>query len=173
MYDLNECLQECMLELDNLDIKYGNIEKIYTNSKFSTTLGYCKKTNDSNTFVIEIAPHLLNESLDKNVLKEIIIHELLHSCKNSYNHGKNWQELANKVNNAYPQYNIHSSIHIEEFDKYYVNKKFKYILVCNKCGIELKYDKICPKVRAAAFGQLKHIQDNGNFTFKDGYGLLD
>jgi hypothetical protein len=174
MYNLDECLEECMLELDALRIAYGKIKKISVNPRLSATLGFCKQVKgEKNTFVIEIAPYLVDENLDKNVLKEIIIHELLHSCPNCMDHGERWQRLAKMVNDEYPQYHVHTAIHPEEHDRYFPTKKHKYVLACEKCGFELTFDRTCPKVRYAYLGQLRHTNDHGTFYFKEGRELLE
>lgn len=111
----------------------AQITCIKENRRAKKRLGCCKK--DRNTlkenFTIEISTVLDGES--DQVVKEIIIHELLHTCKDCFNHGKKWKRLAALVNSAY-EYHIKTYadreiLNIEEK----AEGKLRYEIRCTQC----------------------------------------
>lgn len=155
MRDLTKYAKQCMAELDNLNIQYGNIIEFNINTRALKRWGQCKAIPGG--FSININYILLDEKNDEQGLKNTIIHELLHSCKNCMNHGKEWQYLANKVNRTYG-YNIKrvSSANdkglTEESQKEQINAEIEklqnrkhYEIICQNCGykyIRYKESKI-------------------------------
>lgn len=118
MKDLWEIKQECERELDKIGIKYGMVTGIKINNRLKACWGRIKKhklENGNYTYQIEICKDLVHPTTPIISLKETIIHELLHSCEGGWDgHRGEWKVLANKVNKAYPQYNIVTGQTIEE-----------------------------------------------------------
>lgn len=137
MRNLGEYAKQCMLEIDNIGVKYGNIVEFKVNTRAKKRWGQCKTTPFG--YIIEINPVLLDERNVEQGLKETIIHELLHTCSGCYNHGKTWNRLAEKVNKAYG-YNIKRCSSIEEKGvqketlPVETERKVKYIVTCDKCS---------------------------------------
>lgn len=137
MRDLQKYAIECMEELDNIGIEYGNVIDITVNTRAKKRWGQCKALGNGN-FSINISAFLLDESTDVEGLKNTIIHELLHTCKGCLNHGTEWKRLASIVNRAYG-YNIKRTSSAEEKGCTCVPdntkvRSIKHKLVCNKCG---------------------------------------
>lgn len=144
MRDLMQYAKQCMAELDELDIKYGNIIEFKINTRSLQRWGQCKVIPGG--FSININYILLDEQNDEQGLKSTILHELLHSCKGCMNHGKEWQSLANRVNKAYG-YNIERTTSYndagiseesqEEQEHTRIEKlqnRKHYEIVCQNCG---------------------------------------
>ena len=144
MKNLQEVYKECLKELDDINIKYGNISAIYTNARFKSTWGKCRLDKKHNTYKIEINPCLLNDDISDISLKDTIIHEILHTCKNCLNHGTEWKRLANIVNKKYPQYHIKRTTSAKEKE---VEHEYKYILECTLCKRRIGYHRISNAVK--------------------------
>lgn len=146
MKDLRKLYQECLKELDDIGIKYGKISIIKENSRLTRTWGYCKRLPypshswEDNRYEINISSRLLSDDVDDVHVKDTIIHEILHTCKNSLNHGAEWKRLANIVNEHYPQYNIKTRTSSSE-KKIDDDIEFKYIIECSSCHHQWKYRK--------------------------------
>lgn len=101
MRDLQMIANECMEELDALDIPYSNDVEFRINTRAKRRWGKVSRLPDGG-FRIEINSSLLDESNDcLRGLKNTIIHELLHTCDGCMNHGKNWKDYAEMVNARY------------------------------------------------------------------------
>ena len=87
MRDLTAYAIECMNELDNIGIEYGNIIEFTVNTRAKKRWGQCRAVPGG--YSINISSVLLDERNDEKGLKETIHHELLHSCKGCMNHGEN------------------------------------------------------------------------------------
>lgn len=135
MRDLQQYISICQYELASIGIQCGAIEEIKVNTRAKRKFGLCQKSN--NGYIIEISYILLYEQNPELALKNTIIHELLHTCEGCFNHGVQWQVLADKVNK-------HFGYHIQRIDSdddigiVYNPCKYKYVLKCKKCGSEFK-----------------------------------
>jgi len=138
MRNLQQITGKCMDELEAIGIELGRVENVIVNTRAVKRWGQCKKLA-SGGFEINISSRLLDESAPEISLKNTIIHELLHTCRNCMNHGAEWKYLAQKVNRAYPQYNIKRTASASEYQmsEAEVERKAKYILECKKCGNKL------------------------------------
>ena len=85
------------------------------------------------SFLIEICEAMLDA--DEQELKNVIAHEILHTCYGCYNHGKRWKAYAAKMNNMYG-YNITSTTTYERIGLKRPEKKvvYRYKIQCQKCG---------------------------------------
>lgn len=130
---LSHIMVECMQELDAIGIEYGEIVEISVNARAKKRWGQCKKVSSRGQYSIEISACLLRDNVDIIATKNTVIHEILHTCEGCMNHGKNWKRQAEKVNRAYPQYNIKRCTSAEEkgiIREYPV----KYQFHCADCG---------------------------------------
>ena len=148
-YDLKNAAKECMDMLFNLGIPYTEPKSIKVNPRYKKW-GACKMHTTEDIYGaclhidyhIEINPVLLDKRNGKYGLYETLLHELIHTCPNCFNHGKLWSAYARKVNKAYG-YEISrvssardkkcSEEVIDELNR--KNKaKIKYVIACKKCG---------------------------------------
>lgn len=146
MRNLEEYVNRCIKELEEIGLECGNISEIKVNTRAKKRWGQCKRI--PNGYQININVALLDERSDERGLKETIIHELLHSCKGCMNHGENWKRLADAVNEIYG-YNIKRCNSAEEKgvskevraeygynpnSHVSVNHSTNYTIKCGHCG---------------------------------------
>ena len=155
---IHEVAAECFAELDKLGIEYGYILSIAVDNKSKQRLGLCKNTEEG--FKITISNKLLNE--DRKLLKETMMHEILHTCRGCLNHGDEWKRLATRVNNYYG-YNIKRAVNRNELSSSSTNE-YAHKIVCTKCGQEIFRARECKITRhpelwrcAICDGELKKV----------------
>lgn len=131
--ELQEYMQEIIKQCHALKIPVSRKiqSEIVINERAKCRFGACKKTSEG--FVIEISELLLKA--DPNKIKNVIAHELLHTCYGCYNHGERWKSYAIRLNEAYG-YNIKRTNSYEEMGMERPEKKLenKYMIQCQKCG---------------------------------------
>ncbi len=128
--------------LDECNIKYSDrIVSITINNRLRSSWGLCRKKNINNekVFVIELNQYLLEGS--DNAVMNTLLHELLHTCYNSFNHGKTWLRYAVKINAKYG-YNIKRTENCEA-NEVEPQKLFKYFVKCKKCGNLIGKTRLC------------------------------
>lgn len=133
MTDFDKRLEIIMLQEKNKligkGIKPGNVVSIKSNSRLRRKLGQCLK-KPAGIFEIEIARFLENSS--EAIIREVVMHELLHSCRGCFNHGKKWKMHAELINEEYG-YNI-SRLYKDDKDEPLPERKYKYVIKCTSCG---------------------------------------
>ena len=158
---LNKLYEECLKELNNIGINMfdeGSIGKIdiYISKRNNKRYGICiqEKPDETSRYIqknkygttikynkfynhhIQISPWVMN--LDNVVIKNTIIHELIHCIPNCNNHGKDFKKYAKYINNKLG-YNI-SRVGNKKEDflksnlEYIDTEKYKYKIECQKCG---------------------------------------
>ena len=148
--DLNRNLREIINEVQELRIPVPhNISKeVIVNSRPRKRFGCCRKK--SGQFNIEISEIIL-ESPDR-AIREVLAHEVLHTCNGCYDHGVLWKKYASMMNEAYG-YNIKraSSFADMGLEDSVPEKKIRYIIKCQKCGKEYprqKFTCVMKKINA-------------------------
>lgn len=135
MRNLQECANRCMKQLDDIDIKYGNVLAFEINTRAKHRWGQCKRVSSTlNCFTININCMLLDEKNSEQALIDTLMHELLHTCKGCFNHKNEWKRLAEKVNEIY-NYNIkrtYSEVDYEIETEDVAEPKYK--IQCTGCG---------------------------------------
>ena len=157
---LKELYNECVKELQSIGIeinedKLGQIN-INLAKRKASRYGCCKQEEpDKNEFHyikrgrrkykiydkflkhnIEISKWVMD--LDENIIKNTIIHEIIHCFPYCNNHGKEFKKYAKYINEKLP-YNItRLGNKKEDFKKsnqeYNEENNYKYKIVCKKCG---------------------------------------
>ena len=154
MRDLQYYARECMEELDNIGIEYGNIVEFKVNTRAASRWGRCKSVPGGYTIDINVA--LLNERNDLEGLKNTIIHELLHSISGCMNHGEKWKKLADKINRTYG-YNIKRCSSSDEKgvdENTKIKRKtlaYKYAVKCKCCGTVIKRKRVSNVIKYPTF----------------------
>ena len=153
MRNLEQYAFECMRELDAIGIEYGIVTEFVVNTRAKSRWGQCCVVPNGYSININIA--LLDEESSINGLKEVIIHELLHTCDGCMNHGKKWKMLASKVNGVYG-YNVKraqsaSEIGVSPEYERLINARreesIKYVIVCTECGKKYRRKRMCGVVK--------------------------
>lgn len=136
MKDFERLKCECIDEIEDLDIEIGKIKEWTINTRAKHRWGQCKKNKDG-SYSIQIAEQLLvDKRISEKACKETIIHELLHTCKDSMKHTGKWKAYAQEMNEEYG-YNIKRTTSGKEKGvENYKPKKMavKYVFTCGGCG---------------------------------------
>ncbi|MDO5849420.1 MAG: SprT-like domain-containing protein [Methanobrevibacter sp.] len=139
MRDLKKYTIDCIDELNGIGIFPGRITSLEVNSRAKKRWGSCAPQLDGNGNIagyrISINKILLDEGTPEKALKNTIIHELLHSCRDCMTHKGRWKELALKVNSelGYDIKRVKSRDHQRiEIDIDLIRPK--YVIRCESCG---------------------------------------
>lgn len=102
------------------------------NGRLTRVCGRCtRKTNQPYNFTIEFNPAYI-DAVEVDELYDTIIHELLHSAPNCFNHGEEWQRLAGIANK-----NLLTNVTRLYRGADY--QPWKYYVVCDDCGCKMDY----------------------------------
>ena len=158
---LTKLYKQCIAELKSIGIDMENEEigdiDIKINNRSKKRYGCCKQEDPDKNFLkrirngrrviiecnrfkkhhIEVSNWVME--LDEKIIKNTIIHELIHCIPYCNNHGSLFKKYADKINNELG-YNIsrigdkerdfkNSNIELKE-----EKKKYKYKITCTKCG---------------------------------------
>lgn len=155
----NECLKELKdIGIDILNNKNVGIIDINISKRNNKRYGCCKQEEpDKGSKIvekkgfkkivkyqiykkhhIEISPWVLK--LNNDIIKNTIIHELIHCLPYCNNHGKEFKKYAKYINQNLG-YNIATlgnkkEDYIKSNIQYNENELYKYKIICNKCGQE-------------------------------------
>lgn len=122
---LKSLFSEVMSDMDSLCIPYSKKLSFRINSRAVRRRGACKKKDGG--FVIELSVHCLNDP-DQEI-KNVIAHELIHTCKNCFNHGTAFKQYMELINTK--GYSV-STTYTSEAPEIEQNAKYK--IVCKSCG---------------------------------------
>lgn len=131
---LYKLMREAVDELHRIGIyPSDHIVSISENHRAKKRLGCCRKIVQGGrcVFTLEISSQLQEET-DKKI-KEVILHELLHTCRDCLNHGKRWKELAEQVNRKYG-YTIKRTSESDRTAAAEAERNSRYKLICRSCG---------------------------------------
>ncbi len=135
LFRVKRIYDESLAQLNEIGIRpAGPVEKVSINYRARKRLGCCRKTGTamSPRYQIEIS-HLCS-GLDDRELKEIVLHELLHTCRGSMNHGAGWKANTARVKEKLG-YEIRSTADMEKLGlDEAVADNFKYSITCLNCG---------------------------------------
>lgn len=135
--EIEFCVQELIKECRNLKIPVSRKidSEITINKRARSRFAACRREKGikGEIYRIEIGEMLL--VTDKKVVRTILAHELLHTCRGCYNHGTKWKEYASKMNQTYG-YKIKTTATYEELglEALEREKKINYVITCQKCG---------------------------------------
>ncbi len=100
---------------------------------------------------------------DPGLLRETLLHELLHTCPGCRDHGDRWKSYAALVNGRMGT-NIQRTVKVEGEFTPLRREEVKYVLRCQSCGREITRMRMCKVVRAPwryrclCGGKLKRVQ---------------
>lgn len=141
MKNLDKLFNECMNEAKAIGLKPGNIVGVTVNTRAKNRWGQTRYSNG--VYSINISNRLLAEELDDMVAKNTIMHEIIHTCPGCMNHGENWKRLANRVNAAYPDYNIKRTTSCEEKGiEAPEPRAYRWEIYCKSCGKKWNYKRL-------------------------------
>ena len=139
MKDLKKLYSVCKAEMEEVGICPMEIVSIQA-KPLKEQWGMCKirKTSSSVLRFIEINECLLSVKVSDKVVKETIIHELIHCCDGCENHGLKFKQYVQTMNNAYG-YNIKIRTTSAEKEVIIPNDGFKYVFRCKGCGAIVRH----------------------------------
>jgi len=144
--DLNQYANECMRELDLIGIPYCKPKRWKSSKKMTRTYGNCKSVRYLDGTVKEIKEiaineWLLDEEIPDIILKNTIMHELIHTINHCGNHGNEFQKYA-KIVSSNLGYRIQTYVSKEEskiVSERHKPKDYSYFVYCPNCGLEYGY----------------------------------
>lgn len=128
------------------------------NTRARRRLGCCYCQNGR--YWIEVSASILD---DEGLLRQTLIHELLHTCPGCRNHGDRWKAYAQLVNQSLG-YQIQRTVKTDSDPGPLRHEEVKYILECQRCGAHIKRKRMSKAVkspwryRCPCGGKLKRIQ---------------
>ena len=166
---LNKLYRECIKELnmvgiDILDEKYYGKIDISIAKRNNKRYGCCRQEEPDkrykaitkrgrrkiiryerfNKHHIEISKWVLE--LEDNIIKNTIIHELIHCIPYCNNHGSEFKKYAKLINNAYGYYISRVGDKKKDYEKsnleYNEGQKYNYRVVCKGCEQEFYRQRI-------------------------------
>ena len=136
--------EELYYTLRNTDF-LNNVGCVYnTIGLFNSTrvLGNCHRGRGCSIFKISLNKLLVECGTDEQI-KSTILHELIHTMPNCFNHQKQFKAMCDKY------YNLANIRKSQEFDSVLIRKarvNYKYKIVCENCGEVLAYRDRATKV---------------------------
>ena len=113
----------------------------------------------SGRYWIEVSQAVLE---DEDLLKQTLVHELLHTCPKCRDHGPKWKAYAQTVNEKLG-YRIERTVKTETPAGSLRHEEIKYILECQSCGAQIKRMRMSKAVkspwryRCPCGGKLKRV----------------
>jgi len=139
---LQEAYELCRTQCKQLGIPYGKIVDVEPDRKGTKRWGVCQRTPAG--FTIKINQRLLADGVDKNGLLTTVMHEILHTCPDCWNHGKVWKAYAAKVKQEFG-YDVKRTTSAEEKGMETIVRVDRYKFRCQRCGA------IVGRAKASAF----------------------
>lgn len=125
----NKLLQEAISEVRSAGIEPGNILPEIKLNRATRSFGRCHKVGDA--FQIALSKYYLDNPPED--LKSTLVHEVLHTVDDCFNHGPKWKSLVAKMNRIYG-YNIQrTTADIMQNETVQAIKR-QYIITCVKCN---------------------------------------
>lgn len=137
----------------NIPVPYNISENVRVNPRPKRRFGCCRRNGDS--FIVEVSGFIME--CDESKIRNVLAHEILHTCPGCNNHGKIWKEYASAMNAAYG-YHIKRTSSFDEMGlddpaelaesadgvhgsgnaatAHRRSSSVKYIIKCRKCGRE-------------------------------------
>lgn len=148
MTDFKADFERAKCELNGIGVYdiQENIPLVFNNRIKSSAYGRCTVSYRNNRVEkIELATNLLH-LLSREEIYDVVLHETVHAVRSCWgeHHGGEWLSIANRLNRAYG-YNIKRTRNQEGF-RDYKKSLSNYTLVCDKCGHEWYYQKMCKTV---------------------------
>lgn len=125
------------------DALEGRIYRPISISNSRSRWGCCNTSADRKRHRITISGLILADEVPNDAVMSVIVHEILHSCKNGGSHKGMWKIYAVQVMRKHPELKITrttpaSMFHLEDT----VNRAKKYVVKCTECGREFHRARI-------------------------------
>ncbi len=130
---------------------------VRVNTRAKRRLGCCYY--QGGRYWIEVSERVLD---DEALLKQTLVHELLHTCPKCRDHGERWKAYARLVNEKLG-YKIERTVKTEGTEGPLRHEEVKYILECQSCGARIERMRMskavkCPwRYRCPCGGKLRRV----------------
>ena len=141
---------ELIKALRNIGIPISNnIEDVVINTRAKARFGACKVRKNrlgQKKYIIEISKEILG--CETEDISSVLVHELLHTCKGCFNHGKKWKSYCEIVENQLG-YSIERTSRYEDLGlkRPEAKEQVKYMVKCKGCGMEFPRKRMCNLVK--------------------------
>lgn len=158
--ELDRLMADTCEKIRALDIPVSKrlFPEVRVNARAKRRLGCC--FFQDGWYKIEVSADILE---DRELLRQTLCHELLHTCPGCQDHGKIWKAYAQRLNQRFG-YHIERTVKTEECPVPLRHEEVKYILECQSCGARIlrkrmsKVVKTPWRYRCACGGKLKRVQ---------------
>jgi len=136
---VEQCYFEALNDLKKLQIKVpADAITLSINKRAKRRLGCCKHNRRILPLRYEIEISEVCSDLSDFELRNIVMHELVHTCPGCMNHCKQWKELIRKINAAFG-YNITTTADYKRLglDDAVAKPIYNYKVTCVNCGQSL------------------------------------
>lgn len=148
--ELKDLVSQVAGELKKIGVPISdNIEKVVINNRAKKRLGCCKRRKNTlgkTFYTIEISKYALN--CEEKNLRNIIAHELIHTCRGCFNHGKKWKKLAGAAE-LKANYHITRTVDYKDLGLEVpasANQEV-HIIVCEGCGLKFERKRMCKLIK--------------------------
>ena len=144
MKDLHALYLEVLADAKSVGLEVSsNIISVTVNNRLSRALGRCiyRRSFCAETYALEFQPNILADGVETQIAKNVIMHELIHTCAGCMNHGWNFTTRANKVNRTLPGYRVEiqsEAAALETAGVVLKRPKTAYSIRCRQCGREIE-----------------------------------
>lgn len=139
MKNIKKVYEDCADICNGFNIPIAKTIYLKVNSRAKKRWGLCTLECEGE-YTIEISDRLLADNVSEEATFNTMIHELLHTCPNCMNHGKEWKYWADVINRN-TCYNIKRTTSCAEKGIENIPKTPKYTVTCNKCGRRWFYNR--------------------------------
>lgn len=140
--EIEKCMTQIIAECRSIHIPVNHHIKpqVTINTRARSRFAACKKLKGSYEYEIEVGEMMLQA--DAKWVKNILAHEVLHTCYGCYNHGQKWKKYADQMNRTYG-YEISTTTTYEKIglDTPEKKRQIKYMIICQKCGQKMYRQK--------------------------------
>lgn len=131
MHDLRKISAECINEMKKAGIPVRDDKILDIRTGDIAGFGLCSDDGYYENFTITISSDLIQEICPLTELKQIIIHELIHTCPRCWSHGRTWSKYALIMNDIYGYSLLEGRDNDSIFHK---DKPILHRYQCPKCG---------------------------------------
>ena len=139
MKNVDKVFSDCVKICKDLNIPVADCIYVKINRRAKKRWGLCT-LECKDEYTIEISDRLLDDNISEEATFNTMIHELLHTCPNCMNHGKEWKKWA-KVINDNTKYTIKRTTSCEEKGLETVVVLPKYTVACYRCNKNWYYNR--------------------------------
>lgn len=147
MKNLHKLAAECEADLRSLGYKPCENIEWSVNTRAKKRWGQCKYISKTSC-AISISWRLLQDNVDDQMAKDTILHELIHTIRDkngkpASKHTGLWLQIANEVNERFPQYHIkRATTSAEKGIEPAKLHQTNYIIRCEHCGKEYHRERM-------------------------------